>query len=296
MKNKLNQIFSSLILVILLTSLASSVSNPGTQYNEYSINNYNEYADNYEDSYIIGDADGNGAIEEADVHYLIAYIFSGGPEPVPYEAGDHNQDGTVNISDAVSLINYLVEQGIIIPPVQDTTAPIITLLEPDHEDVIKTTEDDKKVTFEYKVTDDSEIEYCELIIDGDVEKTDTTIERDKTQKFSKTLDTGTYEFKIRCYDIHGNYATSDENDFKIKKESTSSNNENYQNQNTNNNDNSEFYFPEQETIDLNPETQEGINFNLSIGLIVPIILGLLIITFFIIIIVILASRKENYQY
>jgi hypothetical protein len=58
-----------------------------------------------------GDSDGGGDVDIDDVVYLIAYIFSGGPEPVPYEAGDADCSGTVDIDDAVWLINYIFSGG-----------------------------------------------------------------------------------------------------------------------------------------------------------------------------------------
>jgi agmatine/peptidylarginine deiminase len=62
--------------------------------------------------YICGDANGDGAIEIADVVYLINYLFIDGPAPVPcLAAGDANCDGVVNITDVVYLINYLFISG-----------------------------------------------------------------------------------------------------------------------------------------------------------------------------------------
>ncbi len=58
-----------------------------------------------------GNADGSAAVNISDVVYLIAYIFSGGPAPVPLTAGNVNCDGTVNISDAVYLIAYIFAHG-----------------------------------------------------------------------------------------------------------------------------------------------------------------------------------------
>jgi len=58
-----------------------------------------------------GDANSDGGIDIADVVYLIAYIFSGGPAPNPLAAGDADCDGSVNIVDAVYLIAYIFSQG-----------------------------------------------------------------------------------------------------------------------------------------------------------------------------------------
>jgi hypothetical protein len=60
---------------------------------------------------VCGDADASGAPDIDDVVYLIAYIFSGGPAPVPYASGDANCDGGVDIDDVVYLIAYIFSGG-----------------------------------------------------------------------------------------------------------------------------------------------------------------------------------------
>ncbi|MEZ5358111.1 MAG: C25 family cysteine peptidase [Candidatus Zixiibacteriota bacterium] len=61
--------------------------------------------------YVCGDANGDGSVNIGDAVSLINFIFSGGPAPEPEEAGDANGDGSVNIGDAVSLINYIFNGG-----------------------------------------------------------------------------------------------------------------------------------------------------------------------------------------
>ena len=60
---------------------------------------------------IIGDANHDGGINISDVVYILAYIFSGGPAPVPLVAGDANCSGSINIADAVYLILYIFSHG-----------------------------------------------------------------------------------------------------------------------------------------------------------------------------------------
>jgi hypothetical protein len=62
-------------------------------------------------SYICGDATGDESINISDAVWIINYIFIGGAEPDPYESGDTNCDGTVNVSDAVWIINYVFTGG-----------------------------------------------------------------------------------------------------------------------------------------------------------------------------------------
>jgi hypothetical protein len=61
--------------------------------------------------YLCGDADASGGVDIDDVVYLIAFIFSSGPEPVPYESGDAECSGGVDIDDVVWLIAYIFSSG-----------------------------------------------------------------------------------------------------------------------------------------------------------------------------------------
>lgn len=57
-----------------------------------------------------GDVDGSGSINIADAVYLIAYMFSGGPEPI-MKACDVNCDNRFNIADVVYLIRFIFSYG-----------------------------------------------------------------------------------------------------------------------------------------------------------------------------------------
>ncbi len=58
-----------------------------------------------------GDMDHDGALNVADVTYLVAFLFQGAPPPVCLEEADINGDGEVNISDLTCLVGWLF-QGI----------------------------------------------------------------------------------------------------------------------------------------------------------------------------------------
>jgi hypothetical protein len=60
---------------------------------------------------LCGDADDNGMVNISDAVFLIAYIFGGGSTPDPYEQADSDCNGIVNISDAVYLIAYIFGGG-----------------------------------------------------------------------------------------------------------------------------------------------------------------------------------------
>ena len=61
--------------------------------------------------FILGDANDDGKIDVSDVIYLVNYLFIDGPEPEPLEAGDANSDDKIDIADVVYLINYLFLDG-----------------------------------------------------------------------------------------------------------------------------------------------------------------------------------------
>jgi hypothetical protein len=61
--------------------------------------------------YFLADANGDGTINVSDAVYIINYIFIGGPAPDPLLVGDANCDDTVNVSDAVYIINYIFIGG-----------------------------------------------------------------------------------------------------------------------------------------------------------------------------------------
>jgi hypothetical protein len=64
-----------------------------------------------EAAFVCGDANGDETVNITDAVYLIEFIFNDGLEPDPYEAGDVNCDVTVNITDAVYLIEYIFGGG-----------------------------------------------------------------------------------------------------------------------------------------------------------------------------------------
>jgi len=66
--------------------------------------------------YVNGDADCDGSLNVADAIYIINYVFKGGPAPLPYAAADANCDGVVGVADAVCIVNYIFKGG---PPPGD---------------------------------------------------------------------------------------------------------------------------------------------------------------------------------
>jgi hypothetical protein len=64
-----------------------------------------------DDTFVSGDANGDGVVDLADVVFLVSYLFNSGPEPFPVEAGDPTCDGRVDLADLVFLINFLYKGG-----------------------------------------------------------------------------------------------------------------------------------------------------------------------------------------
>lgn len=62
-------------------------------------------------AYTIGDANADGTINVSDAVYIINYVFVNGDEPQPWASGDANCDGSVNVSDAVMVINFVFVNG-----------------------------------------------------------------------------------------------------------------------------------------------------------------------------------------
>lgn len=63
-----------------------------------------------------GDADDDASLNISDAVYIVEYIFKGGPPPASEYQGDANADGVLNIADAVYLITYIFKGGPPPPP------------------------------------------------------------------------------------------------------------------------------------------------------------------------------------
>ncbi len=61
--------------------------------------------------FVCGDANSDGTINVGDAVMIINYVFNGGPAPIPIDGGDANGDGSCNVGDAVYLINYVFKGG-----------------------------------------------------------------------------------------------------------------------------------------------------------------------------------------
>ena len=58
-----------------------------------------------------GDANSDETVNVTDAVWIVNYVFAGGDPPDPMESGDCNCDGTCNVADAVWIINYIFAGG-----------------------------------------------------------------------------------------------------------------------------------------------------------------------------------------
>jgi predicted outer membrane repeat protein len=62
-------------------------------------------------SYLCGDMDYDGQIDISDLTYLVDFIFTGGPAPMPMEAGNIECGDGIDISDLVYLVDFMFTGG-----------------------------------------------------------------------------------------------------------------------------------------------------------------------------------------
>ena len=60
---------------------------------------------------LAGDANNDGKVNVGDAVYIITYVFRGGPAPPCMQEGDANGDGKVNVGDAVYIITFVFRGG-----------------------------------------------------------------------------------------------------------------------------------------------------------------------------------------
>jgi hypothetical protein len=65
----------------------------------------------YPPEYISGDANGDRSVDLADAIYLLNYLFRSGSPPDPLAAGDADCNGQEDLGDVVYLLNYLFKAG-----------------------------------------------------------------------------------------------------------------------------------------------------------------------------------------
>ena len=100
--------------------------------------------------------------------------------------------------------------------IYDEDNPEVTLDSPENDE--DEYEEDENINFRYEVTDNFGIENCSLLIDGDIEETQTSgIGNGTTETIVYDFSTdGSYTWKIKCYDLAGNSDVSLSRDIEIQ--------------------------------------------------------------------------------
>jgi hypothetical protein len=74
-----------------------------------------------------GDTNGDGAIDIADVIFMLTHLFAHGPAPSCKKAGNANDDGNLDIADAIAILSHLFAQtGPLKPPFGECGADLTT--------------------------------------------------------------------------------------------------------------------------------------------------------------------------
>lgn len=78
----------------------------------------------FKNGYLCGDIDKDSKVDRADIDSLIAYVFSGAPEPTSTII-DFNEDGASDVFDVITLIDYVYKNGEIFG-CKPNSAPVFT--------------------------------------------------------------------------------------------------------------------------------------------------------------------------
>ncbi len=65
--------------------------------------------------FVRGDNDQNGLLEVTDAIQLLEFLFIGGPAPACLDTADVNDSGSIDVSDAIYLLEFLFVSGAIVP-------------------------------------------------------------------------------------------------------------------------------------------------------------------------------------
>ena len=93
----------------------------------------------------------------------------------------------------------------------DSTNPVVSLESPDDD----ASESEGSIDFEFNVSDTNDIVNCSLVVDDEIEDTSTSISKGTSESLSLSLNAGSYDWKIRCYDEAGNSDDSAEREITI---------------------------------------------------------------------------------
>ena len=120
------------------------------------------------------------------------------------------QDPSGNVMDESAIINFTI-----VPPLGENGSgteayepnpPIVHLISPPNWYF----DNDSIMLFEYNVTDESSISFCQLIIGSIIDQYEFNITKNTTQNFNKTgINYGNHSWNVNCTDTHGNRNSSE---------------------------------------------------------------------------------------
>ena len=67
-------------------------------------------------AFLRGDVDGNGTLAISDAISILLYLFQGSETPMCLDSADANDDGVINITDAKYLLAYMFLGSTLAPP------------------------------------------------------------------------------------------------------------------------------------------------------------------------------------
>ncbi|HLC98873.1 MAG TPA: hypothetical protein VJC00_02595 [Candidatus Nanoarchaeia archaeon] len=119
-------------------------------------------------------------------------------------------DPSGNVMQSSAIINFTINTTITGPPVNETyepDPPVITLVAPEDD----YTDNDGIVLFQYNVSDNSSVPFCELMMNNTLSDIMTGISKTDTNSLTKGgFNYGHYNWSINCTDSHGNEGSSDQ--------------------------------------------------------------------------------------
>ncbi len=113
---------------------------------------------------------------------------------------------TTNTSSTSKLYNVTIDYT------PDTSAPLINLTSPSDD----AGDSDGNVTFSYNVSDDNDVTNCSLIIDNEINQTNSSVIKNVTMNItSNNLPVGIYVWSINCTDEANNVGSSEERSLSV---------------------------------------------------------------------------------
>lgn len=210
--------FAGAIVLLLAMGIVTSAM-PETDYPSLLEQFYSEEF-SYEASIpenVSYDINGDGEVDLDDLDELINYLFIDLELTQNIEQrGDFNNDGETTLYELTVLISYLVENGFF----DETDAPVVRLLAPSDGKTYKTDDSDRNINFRFEVEDASALNYCQLYIDDELERTLSNVAPNQEYEIRVELDRGSYDWYVLCEDVYGNVGESEVRDFRIKKDSS----------------------------------------------------------------------------